>query len=84
MVVPNMMSKERAIYSSANNDRWILRREAACSTIERSFACYWDGDGPMDQNEDPDKLERQIERARRLASHTTDKTTFQRLWVLKN
>ena len=39
----------------------------------------------MDQNEDPDKLERQIERARRLASHTTDKTTFQRLWgALKN
>jgi hypothetical protein len=34
----------------------------------------------MDQNEDPGELERQIERARRLASHTTDQTTSQRLW----
>jgi hypothetical protein len=34
----------------------------------------------MDPNEDPGELERQIERARRLASHTTDQTTSQRLW----
>jgi hypothetical protein len=34
----------------------------------------------MDQNEDPGELERQIERARRLASHSTDQTTSQRLW----
>jgi hypothetical protein len=38
------------------------------------------GDGPMDQNEDPDDLERQIERARRLASNIGDQTTSQRLW----
>jgi hypothetical protein len=37
-------------------------------------------DGLMDHNEDPGELERQIERARRLASHTTDQTTSQRLW----
>jgi hypothetical protein len=34
----------------------------------------------MDQNEDPGELERQIEQARPLASHTTDQTTSQRLW----
>ena len=33
----------------------------------------------MDQNEDPGELERQIERARRLASHINDQTTSQRL-----
>jgi Protein of unknown function (DUF2934) len=35
----------------------------------------------MDQNEDPGELERQIERARRLASGVTDQTTSQRLWA---
>ena len=34
----------------------------------------------MDENEDLGELERQIERARRLASHSTDQTTSQRLW----
>jgi Protein of unknown function (DUF2934) len=34
----------------------------------------------MDQNEDPGELERQIERARRLASQTSDQTTSLRLW----
>jgi hypothetical protein len=34
----------------------------------------------MDRNEDPDELERQIERAKRLASHISDQTTSQRLW----
>jgi len=34
----------------------------------------------MDQNEDPGELERQIERAKRLASHITDQTTSHRLW----
>jgi hypothetical protein len=34
----------------------------------------------MDQNEDPGELERQIERARRLASGVADQTTSQRLW----
>jgi hypothetical protein len=27
MVVPNMTSKDREIYHSANGDRWMLRRE---------------------------------------------------------
>jgi hypothetical protein len=34
----------------------------------------------MDQNEDPAELERQIERAKRLASSIGDQTTAQRLW----
>ena len=34
----------------------------------------------MDENDDLDELERQIERARRLASHIGDQTTSQRLW----
>jgi signal transduction histidine kinase len=33
----------------------------------------------MDQIDDPDELERQIEQAKRLASRTTDLTTYQRL-----
>jgi hypothetical protein len=37
-------------------------------------------DVPMDHNDDPDELERQIERAKRLASHISDQTTSQRLW----
>jgi hypothetical protein len=35
----------------------------------------------MDQNEDPRELEREIERARRLAASVTDQTTYQRLWA---
>jgi hypothetical protein len=35
---------------------------------------------PMDPNEDPPELEREIERAKRLASSVTDRTTSQRLW----
>jgi len=38
------------------------------------------GDAPMDPNEDPGELEREIERAKRLASSVTDRTTSQRLW----
>jgi hypothetical protein len=34
----------------------------------------------MDQHEDPAELEREIERAKRLASSVTDRTTSQRLW----
>ena len=34
----------------------------------------------MDPNEDPGELEREIERAKRLASSVTDRTTSQRLW----
>jgi hypothetical protein len=34
----------------------------------------------MGENEDLSELERQIERARRLASHIGDQTTSQRLW----
>jgi hypothetical protein len=34
----------------------------------------------MDENEELGELERQIERARRLASHIGDQTTSQRLW----
>lgn len=33
----------------------------------------------MDQIEDPHELERKIDRAKRLASGTTDQTTYQRL-----
>ena len=33
----------------------------------------------MDQNEDLGALERELERAKRLAASTTDRTTFQRL-----
>jgi hypothetical protein len=38
------------------------------------------GEGGMDENEDLGELERQIERAKRLASHIGDQTTSQRLW----
>src|ERR1700716_3593866 len=34
---------------------------------------------PMDHIEDPDELEREIERAKRLAAGVTDQTTYQRL-----
>jgi hypothetical protein len=34
----------------------------------------------MDENEDPAELQREIERAKRLASSVTDQTTSQRLW----
>jgi hypothetical protein len=34
---------------------------------------------PMDQSNDPQELKRQIELAKRLASVTTDFTTYQRL-----
>jgi hypothetical protein len=33
----------------------------------------------MEQSEDPRELEREIERAKRLASSVTDRTTYQRL-----
>ncbi len=45
-----------------------------------SFSRVLGGEGRMDQNEDPGELERQIERARRLASGVADQTTSQRLW----
>jgi hypothetical protein len=35
----------------------------------------------MDQDEDRSKLEREIERAKRLAASVTDRTTAQRLWA---
>jgi hypothetical protein len=44
---------------------------------------YLDGDGFMDQNEDPRELEHKIERANRIASSVTDQTTIELLgaWV---
>jgi hypothetical protein len=38
------------------------------------------GEGRMDENEDLGELERQIERAKRLASNIGDQTTSQRIW----
>jgi hypothetical protein len=40
---------------------------------------YMNGEGIMEQSDDTRELEREIERAKRLASGVSDQTTYQRL-----
>ena len=59
--------------SSALRQKRDLKKQSEAQTV------YVNGDRPMEQTEDRHELEREIERAKRLAAGVTDQTTYQRL-----